>query len=184
MTDRWLGVLLARLRELGLEGNTVIALVADHGYLLGEYGWTGKISSMLHPPLIHVPFILVDPVRRRAGDTSDYLAQTHDLGPTLLAMAGVPRLPGMDGVNLSPLLDRVQPPKRSLAYGGYSNWLYARTDGWAFVSENRGRGRRLYDLDRDPGEGHNLARRHPRLIDEFYRRVVRRAGGRPPIYRS
>jgi arylsulfatase A-like enzyme len=184
MTDRWLGVLLARLRELGLEGNTVIALVADHGFLLGEYGWTGKISSMLHPPLIHVPFILVDPVRRRAGDTSDYLAQTHDLGPTLLAMAGVPRLPGMDGVNLSPLLDGVPPTRRSLAYGGYSNWLYARTDRWAFVSENRGRGRRLYDLARDPGEGHNLARRHPRLIDEFYRRVVRRAGGRPPIYRS
>jgi arylsulfatase A-like enzyme len=87
-------------------------------------------------------------------------------------------------VNLSPLLDGVQPPKRTFAYGGYSNWLYARTDGWAFVSENRGRGRRLYDLDRDPGEAHNLARRHPRLIDDLYRRVVRRAGGRPPIYRT
>lgn len=94
MTDRWLGVLLARLRELGLDGNTVVALVADHGYLLGEYGWTGKISSVLHPPLIHVPFILVDPGRRRAGQTSAYLAQTHDVGPTLLAMAGVGRSRG------------------------------------------------------------------------------------------
>ena len=184
MTDRWLGVLVARLRELGLEGNTVIALVADHGYLLGDYGWTGKISSMLHPPLIHVPFILVDPARRKAGQASAYLAQSHDLGPTLLAMAGVGRLRGMDGVDLSPLLAGAKPSTRSLAYGGYSNWLYARTDRWAFVSENRGRGRRLYDLARDPGEGHNLARRHPRVIDELYGEVVRRAGGRPPIYRS
>ena len=106
MTDRWLAVLLARLRDLGLDGNTVIALVADHGFLLGEYGWTGKISSMLHPPLIRVPFILVDPAGRQAGQTSAYLAQTHDVGPTLLAMAGVARSGSMDGVNLSPLLAR------------------------------------------------------------------------------
>jgi arylsulfatase A-like enzyme len=86
----------------------------------------------------------------------------------------------MDGVDLSPLLAGAKPSTRSFAYGGYANWLYARTDRWALVSENRGRGRRLYDLARDPGEGHNLARRHPRVIDE----VVRRAGGRPPIYRS
>jgi arylsulfatase A-like enzyme len=98
-------------------------------------------------------------------------------------MAGVGRSRGMDGVDLSPLLAGGRPPERSFAYGGYSNWLYARTDRWAFVSENRGRGRRLYDLAKDPGEEHNLARRHPHLIDDFYRRVVRRAGGRPPIYR-
>jgi arylsulfatase A-like enzyme len=184
MTDRWLGVLPARLRELGLDRDTVIALVADHGFLLGEHGWTGKISSVLHPPLIHVPFILVDPARRRAGRTSDYLAQTHDVGPTLLAMAGVGRSRGMDGADLSPLLAGARPPERSFAYGGYSNWLYARTNRWAFVSENRGRGRRLYDLAKDPAEANNVARRHPRLIDDFYRRVVGRAGGRPPIYRS
>jgi arylsulfatase A-like enzyme len=184
MTDHWLGLLLARLRELGLERNTVIALVADHGYLLGEYGWTGKISSILHPPLIHVPFILVDPARRRAGETSAYLAQTHDVGPTLLAMAGVRRPEGMNGVDLSPLLAGGRPPERSLAYGGYSNWLYARTDHWAFVSTGHGIGRRLYDLTNDPGEQRNVARQHPRLLDHFYRLVVRHAGGRPPIYRA
>jgi arylsulfatase A-like enzyme len=183
MTDRWLGLMLARLGELGLDRSTVIALVADHGYLFGEYGWTGKISPILHPPLVHVPFILVDPARRRAGEKSAYLGQTHDVGPTLLALAGVPRPRGMDGVDLSPLLARDRPPKRSLAYGGYANWHYARTNRWAFVSENRGRGRRLYDLSRDPTEQRNEARRHPRLIDHLYGIVVRRAGGRPPIYR-
>lgn len=86
-------------------------------------------------------------------------------------------------MDLSPLLARRRPPERSFAYGGYANWLYARPDRWAFVSENRGRGR-LYDLARDPGERDNLARRHPRLIDDLHRRVVREAGGRPPIHRS
>ena len=177
MTDRWLGVFLERLRSLGLEANTVVALVSDHGILLGDHGWTGKIASILHPPLTHVPFILAGPRTRRHGPTSDLLAQTHDIGPTLLSLAGVKPPRGMDGRDLR------SGEGRNMAYGGYGNWHYARTDEIAFISENRGRGRRLYDLDRDPGERRNIAARHPEQIADLYRAVVRRAGGRPPIYR-
>ncbi len=45
MTDHWLGMLVDRLHELNLERETVIVLVGDHGILLGEHGWTGKISD-------------------------------------------------------------------------------------------------------------------------------------------
>ena len=177
MTDHWLGVFLECLRSLGLEANTVVALVSDHGILLGDHGWTGKVASILHPPLMQVPFILAGP-GIGSGTTSGRLAQTHDIGPTLLSLAGVTPPRGMDGLDLR------SGRGRELAYGGYANWHYARTDEIAFVSENRGRGRRLYDLDRDPGERHNIAHRHPRKIDALYRAVVRRAGGRePPIYR-
>jgi arylsulfatase A-like enzyme len=183
MTDHWLGVLTGQLRELGLARDTVIMLVSDHGYLLGDYGWTGKIASMLHPALIHVPLIVADP-RRPTARTSAYLAQTHDLGPTVLSLANVRRPEGMDGVDLSPLL-RGKPPRdaRKFAYGGYANWHYARTQEWAYVANNRGVGRRLYDLDRDPGEGNDIASRHPRRIDELNRAIVRRAGRRLPVYR-
>jgi arylsulfatase A-like enzyme len=183
MTDHWLGVFLARLDALGLRDNTLVALVADHGYLLGEHGWTGKIASILHPELIHVPFLLADPRPGRRRGTSGYLAQTHDVGPTLLSSAGTRPARGMNGVDLSPLLHGRRPPERRLAYGGYANWCYARDERWAFVSQNHGIGRRLYALERDPEERHNIARRHPELIDDLYRAIVRRAGGRPPIYR-
>ena len=101
MTDRWLDVLLDRLHALKLERDTVVMLVSDHGYLLGEFGWTGKIASVLHPPLIHVPFLLADPSRRQAGRSTDWLAQTHDIGPTVLDMAGVKRPESMDGTSLA-----------------------------------------------------------------------------------
>jgi arylsulfatase A-like enzyme len=183
MTDRWLGVLLGRLRELALDSDTVIVLVADHGYLLGEHGWTGKIASMLHPQLVHVPLIVVDP-RRKTPRTSSFLAQTHDVGPTLLSLANVRRPEGMDGIDLSPLLRGRKPrERRNFAYGGYANWHYARTQEWAYVAMNRGIGRRLYDLGRDPGERKNIARRHPKRIDELNRAIVRRAGRRLPVYR-
>lgn len=36
MTDRWLAVLLERLRDLSLERETIVLLVSAHGYLFGE----------------------------------------------------------------------------------------------------------------------------------------------------
>ena len=183
MTDRWLGVFLDRLHALGLAEDTVIVLVSDHGYLLGEHGWTGKIASMLHPQLIHVPFLIVDPGGRRAGGSTNWFAQTHDIGPTLLDMTGVKAPKTMNGTSLAPLLRGKLPrERRSMAYGGYADWHYARTERWAYIAANTGKGRRLYDVRRDPGERHNVARRHPKLIDELERRVRREAGGRLPVY--
>ena len=114
MTDAWLGHFLDRFHQLGLDRDTAIVLVGDHGFLLGDYGWTGKISSILHPALMHVPMVVVDPARRRAGHSSDYLAQTHDLAPTLLSLAGVRAPRRMDGIDLSPLFEGRR-PARALA---------------------------------------------------------------------
>jgi hypothetical protein len=58
-----------------------------------------------------------------------------------------------------------------------------RNERFAFISQNHGIGRRLYDTERDEHERNDIARRHPKRIDELYRLVVRLAGGRPPIYR-
>ena len=89
----------------------------------------------------------------------------------------------MSGADLSPLFRGRRAPERRIAYGGYANWHYVRNERFVFISENRGRGRRLYDTEHDEGERRNIARRHPKRIDELYRLVVRLAGGRPPIYR-
>ena len=80
MTDRWLGTFLDKLHALNLERETVVMLVSDHGFFLGDHGFTGKIATRLHPELIHVPLIVVHPERRRRGDRSRYFASTHDVG--------------------------------------------------------------------------------------------------------
>jgi arylsulfatase A-like enzyme len=184
MTDRWLGVLLDRLHELNLENQTIVALVSDHGILLGEHGWTGKISTALHPALTRVPLVLVDPRRRRAGEVSRYFASTHDLAPTFLSMMGVKAPERMNGVDLSPLFDGKKLPKREYAYGGYGNSFFIRTRRWALWARNKPARFHLCDTRRDPGEGTNVAHRHPAVVRQLYGIVRKRAGGPLPYYRG
>jgi arylsulfatase A-like enzyme len=184
MTDRWLGVLLDRVHELNLENETIIALVADHGILLGEHGWTGKISTALHPALTRIPLVIVDPRHRQAGQLSRYYASTHDLAPTLLSMMGVPVPERMNGVDLSTLFDGVKPPKREYAFGGYGNSFFIRTRRWAMWARNKPARFHLFDKHRDPSEGTNVAHKHPGVVRDLYRIVRKRAGGRLPYYRG
>jgi arylsulfatase A-like enzyme len=184
MTDRWLGIFLERLHDLGLERETVIVLVSDHGILLGEHGWTGKISIALYPALTRVPLVIVDPGRREAGVRRRYFASTHDIAPTILSMAGVPAPPSMSGNDLSPFFRGASAPTRPFAYGGYANSFYLRSDRWVLFGENRPSRLKLYDLENDRGENQNLARRRPQLVRELHEQVVERAGGRLPYYRN
>lgn len=182
MTDYWLGVFLDRLADRQLDRDTMFVLVADHGVFLGEHNFTGKSSEMLHPELIHVPMIVVDPKRRKAGKTSRYFASTHDIGPTVLSLAGVPAPERMNGVDLSSLFDGNQPSPRSYAYGGYKNSFFLRTDRWAMSGLNAPANFQLYDLKADPGEKRNVADRNPRKARQLYEIVKRQAGGELPYY--
>jgi arylsulfatase A-like enzyme len=183
MTDRWLGHFLDRFFEMGLDENTVIILLSDHGYLLGERGYTGKVPSQLHPELAQVPFIIVHPDRRAAGEVSRYFASTHDVGPTLLSMVGVDRPKWMEGTDLSPVLEGRQPPeRRDFHYGGMYNRFYIRTDDWVLIGDNRGQERHMYDLRLDPHEFNNVVEQHPRVNEELYQTVLEAAGGPLPYY--
>ena len=180
MTDHWLGVFLERVERLARP--TVILLVSDHGIFFGERGWTGKISVALHPELTQVPLVIVDPEGRRAGHESAYLASTHDVGPTVLGMAGVRPPLVMEGVDLSVLFDGHSPPKRTVAYGGYSDSHYVRTDRWVYMADNRFERPKLFDLREDPLEHRDVAAKHPDVVAELQEDLRRRIGGKPPYY--
>ena len=182
MTDRWLGVLLDRLHDLNLENETVVALVSDHGILLGEHGWTGKISTALHPALTRVPLVVVDPGRRKAGHASNWYASTHDLAPTILSMLGVGAPEAMTGADLSRLFADKALPEREYAFGGYGNSFFIRTRHWAMWARNKPARFHLFDKRRDPGENNNVAHRHPGVVRHLYGIVRKRAGGRLPYY--
>jgi arylsulfatase A-like enzyme len=177
LVDVWLGKFLDRLAGLGLEQNTLLVLVSDHGVLLGEYGWVGKRYSEMHQALTHVPLVLRHPAGKAQGAASTYYASTHDIGPTVLRAAGV-EVPGhMNGVDLSPVFDgKVPAKKRGYRTSAYNTSVSAGDDRWLLIAGNRREELRLYDRKADPGETRNVARQHPQQVRRLWNLILRDAG--------
>ncbi|MEI6304119.1 MAG: sulfatase-like hydrolase/transferase [Betaproteobacteria bacterium] len=89
----------ARLRQLGLDDNTVIMFTSDHGDLLGDRGLMLK-GGLHYRSLTRVPFIWRDTRDRRKGRRSNALAQTIDIASTVLERAGLDPANGMQGRSL------------------------------------------------------------------------------------
>ena len=181
MTDHWIGFLIGRLRELALETDTVIVLVADHGHLFGEHGWTGKISSILHPELVHVPLIIVDP---RAGAAQDELPRADARHRPDAALARGGPAWRVDGRRRPVAAAAWQAPaRRAQVRLRRLRQLALRPHAGVGVRGEQLRvGRRLYDLERDPKEEDNIARRHRKRLDALDAAIRRRAGERIPVY--
>jgi len=185
MVDNQVGKLLDTLEYLGLASNTVVMLVSDHGFHLGERDWIGKSAWRLTPELIHVPMIVRHPDGRGAGVESDWFANLHDIPTTLMSLAGATPSGAFQGADLTPLLDGELPSEqRDFTYGGYSNHSFVRDDRWAMVTNNVRSGQMLFDLEADPAELTDVSRRHPDVVEELFERMTRAIGGDPPYYEA
>jgi len=180
-TDRWLGHFMDRFYELGLDSDTAIVFLSDHGFLLGERGWVGKIPNELHPEMAQVPFIVVHPDGKAAGEVSHHFASTHDVAPTVLSLLGVEAPRWMEGQDLSAILDGEQPPSRPWHYGGMFNRYFVRTDEWVLLGDNLGGNRKLYDLALDPNEIRNVEPANRKIGEELYQQLIAETG-RLPYY--
>ncbi|MGI9595242.1 MAG: sulfatase family protein [Acidimicrobiales bacterium] len=102
MIDDAVGAIVDTLESQGLGDNTIIVFTADHGDYLGHHGLLFK-GGMHFQSLIRLPMIWADP-RVDQPTTSDVLASTLDLAPTILSAAGVTPTAGLQGIDLTPAL--------------------------------------------------------------------------------
>ncbi|BCX47977.1 sulfatase [Haloferula helveola] len=88
--DRWVGEHLQRLRDAGLEDDTIVMIWSDHGVGLP------RAKRWLYDSGTRIPFVVRIPERFRVGGqgepgtTSDALVNSTDFGPTVLNLAGLP----------------------------------------------------------------------------------------------
>jgi arylsulfatase A-like enzyme len=87
--DKWFGILLERLKELGIYDNSLIMHTADHGQPLGEHGYIRKARPRNYEELIHIPWIVRHPERLSAGKDISAIVQTVDMLPTILEALGI-----------------------------------------------------------------------------------------------
>ena len=158
MADRAMGLVFARLRELGLLGNTWVVFTSDHGEMLGDHHLGGKsvfLEASCRVPLVVRPAVgdwRGDP---RMGTTSDALACLADLLPTFCRRAGVEPPGDVDGLDLLDLAG---------GSAGRDRLFGACTGGFAAVIERDRKLLRtvedgtelLFDPAADPGDTANL----------------------------
>lgn len=175
--DEQVGELLSRLPE-----RTVIAVVGDHGEMLGEHG-EATHGLLLHEAARRVPLILAGP-GVPAGAVERCLTRTADLAPTLLALAGAPIPVDLDGRPLLPLgdaCDRLAYAESFLPFYAYKWYpLRALSDGRALLLDAPRPS--LYRIDLPGGESRDLAGEEPallRLWSERLRRLLAAAGEAP-----
>jgi uncharacterized sulfatase len=177
--DAQFGLVLAELRKQGLDKNTLVIFISDHGYNLGEHGLWQKRS--LYEDSARVPFIIRDPDNKVAGQATKRVAELLDLYPTVADLCGLQADKRVQGKSLRPLLEAPDRPWANVAYtqvdfgaatrdatfaGGKQKNAPARkigrsvrTERFRYTEWNGGEaGVELYDHDKDPKELTNLAK--------------------------
>ncbi len=86
--DEYFGKFLVKLRELGLDENTIIVVTSDHGEEFQEHGSWGHGHSV-YQELLHVPLMFRWPGVIPAGMRIGPVVSTMDIGPTVLEASGV-----------------------------------------------------------------------------------------------
>lgn len=179
--DDELGRLFEGLRERGQWQNTLVVLTADHGESLDEHSYVLEHGGVPYQPTARIPLLFhwegVLPTKRLAAPVG-----LVDASKTILELVGLP-VPGrFEGLSLKSMIDGTPgaptPPYVFAETGIYApSQLSVREGPWKLVWVRSVRDRRfqqgsefeLYDLDQDPLELDNVARRHPEKVKELQR---------------
>ena len=115
--DSQVGIVLDSLETQGLKADTVVAIWGDHGQNLGEHNTYCKMT--LFESATRVPLLIRSPLHpASAGKRTNAPAQLLDMYPTLAMLAGLPKPPSVDGVDLSALLGN--PTRTDVSEGAFS----------------------------------------------------------------
>ncbi|NIJ46243.1 iduronate 2-sulfatase [Wenyingzhuangia heitensis] len=160
--DTQVGKVVAKLKETGLDKNTIIVLWGDHGWSLGDHGIWGKHS--LFEEALQSPLIIVDKSIKKKGKGTNAIVETVDIFPTLCDLTDLPIPNFADGVSLKPLLKN-RKEKGHIAYSYKGGSKTIRTDRYRYTVSKKGE--ELYDHHKDPYETKNIATKHPELIKQL-----------------
>ena len=154
----------AKLEEKGLDKNTVIILMGDNGYFLGERQMAGK--WLLYDNSVRVPLIIYDP-RAKGANESEELALNIDVPSTILDMAHLSQPSEWQGKSLKPIVDdNTNSLQRDTVLIEHI-WEFAnippsegvRTKDWKYFRYVNDKSfEELYNLKEDPKETINLAK--------------------------
>ncbi len=167
MVDEAAGQIIDKIKELGMEEDTLVIWTADHGDALACHGGHFDKAFYLPEEVMRIPLAMSYPGVLPAGTVCSELITNADIAPTIASAAGGQFEQKVDGEDILSIYSEQSPSwRKSLfaqTHGHLAPWKarIAVWDRYKYI-ENKGDIEELYDLEQDPYELTNLA-----LDDEY-----------------
>lgn len=162
--DDGVGRIMAKLKELKLDDNTLVIFTADQGLAGGQGGFWG-MGDHSRPltafdSMTHVPLIYRYPGHIRAETRSDLLVSNYDFLPTVLDYVGLkakmPEKPKLPGRSYSGELRGEHVDWDDTVFFEFENTRSIRTNDWKYIARFPNGPNEMYDLKSDPDERQNI----------------------------
>lgn len=201
MVDRQIGEIMALLKELDIDRNTIVFVCGDNGgqpYFQNDKHPHGFLAPNLDPKTglrfrggkgnfyeggLRIPFLVRWPGKIAPGSVSDFLGYFPDVMPTLAELAGTDPREDTDGVSIVPTLLGEEKVGRKQAQHEFLYWedpksVAVRMGHWKAIRPSEGARFELYDLRTDLGEQVNVADQNPKVLK---RMLALAKGARTPV---
>jgi iduronate 2-sulfatase len=160
--DAQVGKVLGELDALGLSDNTIVFLLGDHGWSLGEHGLWAKHSPFDHatktPLIVRLPSQKENPA---ATGAAHGLVEFVDIFPTILELTKQPKLDQLQGSSFVAQIRDPKAPGKTAVFPRYQLAEVIKTEDYALTEwygkQGKMLARMLYDHRVDPEETHNVA---------------------------
>ncbi|HEV8608055.1 MAG TPA: arylsulfatase [Tepidisphaeraceae bacterium] len=173
--DGDIGRLMALLKELNLDENTLVFFASDNGavYRDATFNHSGPLRGFkrdMYEGGLRSPSIARWPGHIKAGSVSDQVWALWDVLPTLAQLTSQTTPAGLDGVSiLSALLEEkeIQHPPLYFEFHERGFDQAARIDDWKAVRHGLAQPIELYDLKSDLAERHDVSAENPAVVKKF-----------------
>lgn len=187
--DAYVGEILAKLKEKGVDENTLVIFSSDNGpheeggadpEFFGRDGKLRGLKRQCYEGGIRIPFIVRWPGHVPAGTVNDHQLAFYDVMPTFCELIGDKKFPKkylnkklegdcFDGISFAPTMlgqdDKQQ--KHAFLYWEFheTDQIGVRMGDWKLVVK-KGKPH-LYDLAVDVHEDHDIAALHPDIVEQM-----------------
>lgn len=174
--DAQLERLLEKLAERGIDRNTIVIAVGDHGEGLDDHN-EHTHSNMVYNSTMHVPLIVSLPERFASGRREAAVVSLTDIMPTILDVLNIEHARPSYSRSLRPALEGTS-MTNGVCYGesqepfvenGWSPLQSLTTETWKYIRTTRPE---LYDLSNDAAELDNLAASRPEQLDAMEKQLA------------